>query len=350
MFTPGFKLTLKMLTAIGVIERLYGQLHSERLIPSLSLRLFQENQILATHYSTSIEGNPLSPQDVTNVILGDQIPTTKSEKEVKNYFAILTSLTNLARHNTSITTEFTEKLHGQLMDQLEDKSKHSLRDSGVFVGHKDGDELVVKHNPPFHTAPEIKKALEGLYDWVAQEKEIHPLLKAGILHHEFAYIHPFFDGNGRLARILTTYYLLLQHYEVSKYFILDDYYDIDRHLYSDTLHTADTGDKTAWLEYFLEGIANSLQGALGRLYELREDKLDEVTGEKRVLVTSREEEVLQILIEKKAIKMSDIEESFSVSRQQAHALLASLVGKGLVEKFGKTKLSYYKLASKEKQV
>src|SRR5579864_6330897 len=136
MYTPHFQLTLKMLSTLGTIERLYGQLHSEKLIPSLSLRLFQENQILATHYSTSIEGNPLTPQDVTNVILGDHIPTTKSEKEVKNYFSVLTSIGNLQRQNVPITTDLTVTLHGQLMDGLEEKSKHSLRDSGVFVGHK----------------------------------------------------------------------------------------------------------------------------------------------------------------------------------------------------------------------
>lgn len=348
MFQPKFKLTLKMLSTLGTIERLYGQIHSEKLIPSLTLRLFQENQILATHYSTSIEGNPLSPQDVTNVILGDQIPTTKSEKEVKNYFEILTRLSNLARQNEPITVELTEKLHTQLMDGLEEKKKWGLRDGGVFIGHKEGEEMIVKHNPPFHTRAEIVKALDGLYEWVKNEKEIHPLLKAGILHHEFAYIHPFLDGNGRIGRVLTTYYLLLQHYEVSKYFILDDYYDIDRHLYSDSLHLADEGDKTAWLEYFLEGIANSLHAANVRIQDLLQTKLDEVTGEKRVLVTSREEEVLQIIIEKKAIKTSDIEDAFNVSRQQAHSLLASLVTKGLVEKFGKTKTSYYKLATSKK--
>lgn len=344
MFEPRFKLTLKMLSTLGTIERLYGQLHSEKLIPSLTLRLFQENQILATHYSTSIEGNPLSPQDVTNVILGDQIPTTKSEKEVKNYFEILTRLSTLARQQEPITVEMTEKLHAQLMDGLEDKKKWGLRDGGVFVGHKEGDQMVVKHNPPYHTKKEIKKALAEVYSWLSEEREIHPLLKAGILHHEFAYIHPFLDGNGRIGRVLTTYYLLLQHYEVAKYFILDDYYDVDRHLYSDTLHTADSGDKTAWLEYFLEGIANSMQAANARIIDLKADKMDEVTGEKRVLVTSRQEEVLQIIIEKKAIKTSDIESAFGVSRQQAHSLLASLVHKGLVEKFGKTKTSYYKLA------
>jgi Fic family protein len=346
MFKPEFKLTLKMLSTLGTIERLYGQLHAEKLIPSLTMRLFQENQILATHYSTSIEGNPLSPQDVTNVILGDKIPTTKSEKEVKNYFEILTRLNILVRQKEPISVELTEKLHAQLMDGLEEKSKWGLRDGGVFVGHKEGDEIVVKHNPPFHTKKEIVIALNELYSWLTNEKEIHPLLKAGILHHQFAYIHPFYDGNGRIGRVLTTYYLITQHYEVAKYFILDDYYDVDRHLYSDSLHTADSGDKTNWLEYFLEGIATSMQSALGRLEELRAGNLDDITGEKRVLVTSREEEALQILVDKKAIKSGDLEKAFGVSRQQAHFLLASLVKKGLVEKFGSTKTSYYKLAKK----
>jgi Fic family protein len=157
-----------------------------------------------------------------------------------------------------------------------------------------------------------------------------------------------FDGNGRLARILTAYYLLLKQYEVVRYFILDDFYDMDRQTYSDMLHTADNGDKTEWLEYFLEGVAYSLQAALGRINDLKRSNLEEITGEKRVLVTPREEEVLQIIIDKKAIKSSDLEESFDVTRQQAHALLASLVKKGLLEKFGSTKSSYYKLAGKAK--
>src|SRR5258708_4761853 len=97
MFEPKFTLNFRILNTLGTIERLYGKLQAEKLIPSLSLRLSQENQILATHYSTSIEGNPLSPQDVTNVVLGDHVPTTKSEKEVKNYFEIITKLPNLAR-------------------------------------------------------------------------------------------------------------------------------------------------------------------------------------------------------------------------------------------------------------
>jgi Fic family protein len=343
MFTPKFTLNFRILNILSSIERYYGKIQGEKLIPSLSLRLTQENQILATHYSTSIEGNPLSPQDVTNVVLGDQIPTTKSEKEVKNYFIILTSLPILARERTPITIALTEKLHGSLMKGIEQKEDHEIRNGPVFVGHKTPQEIVVKHNPPYHTTEEIKSALKDLYTWLKTESELHPLLKAAIMHHHFAYIHPFFDGNGRLARILTTYYLLCEHYEVTKYFVIDDYYDIDRSLYSDCLHSADKGDATQWIEYFLEGLASSLQGAIARIDDLKRSHLDKIEGEKRVLVTPREEEVLQIVIDKKAIKTADIEKAFGVTRQQAHALLSSLVTKKLLKKYGRTKMSYYKL-------
>jgi len=348
MFSPKFSFTPQIINYLTLIERLYGQLTSESLIPSLTLKLSQENQILATHYSTSIEGNPLSPMDVTNIILNDQIPVTKSEKEVKNYFAVLNTIFIMSKKKEPMTTDLTKKLHHELMKDIEKKDLGAFRDSGVFVGHRTQTEIVVKHNPPFHTAKEIENALTELFDWVMGDDPTHPLIKAGIMHHQFVYIHPFLDGNGRIARILTAYYLLLKHYEVTKFFILDDYYDIDRHLYSDTLHLADNGDETDWLAYFLEGIAHSLQAAIARINELKNTRFEEVTGEKRVLVTAREEEVLQIVLNKKAVKTTDVQKELEVSRQQAHSLLSSLVKKDILQKFGKTKTSYYKLIGEKK--
>lgn len=343
MIEPRFSFTSKIVNNLATIERLYGSLLEQELIPSLALQLSQENQILATHHSTSIEGNPLSPRDVTNLILGDAIPTTKSEKEVKNYFAVLNKINVLAKKREPVSTGLTLELHKELMQGLLPHGLGQFRDSGVFIGHKTKTELVVKHNPPYHTEGEINHALEEVYSWVNQDSDLHPLVKAGILHHKFAYIHPFFDGNGRLARVITSYYLVLKQYEVVKFFILDDYYDIDRQQYSDMLHSADSGDETKWLEYFLEGIAYSLQAALARINQLKKKSFDAVTGEKRVLVTSREEDVIQIVLDKKAVKTSDVVETLNVTRQQAHALLASLVKKEILEKFGKTKTSYYKL-------
>lgn len=342
MFEPKFSLTTKIVNTLASIERLYGSLLGQELVPSLALALSQENQILTTHHSTSIEGNPLSPRDVTNIVLGDAIPTTKSEKEVKNYFAVLNKINVLSKRREPLSIKLTLELHRGLMEGLH-REIGKFRDSEVFIGRKTKTELVVKHSPPFHKEEEIKNAIEELYSWVNKNEELHPLIRAGILHHQFAYLHPFFDGNGRLARILTAYFLLLKQYEVVRFFILDDYYDIDRQQYSDTLHLADNGDETRWLEYFLEGIAYSLQAAQARINKLLRKNVDEVTGEKRVLVTSREEDVIQIVIDKKAVKTSDVVESLGVTRQQAHALLASLVKKGILKKFGKTKTSYYRL-------
>ncbi|OGD78345.1 hypothetical protein A2683_02000 [Candidatus Curtissbacteria bacterium RIFCSPHIGHO2_01_FULL_34_40] len=343
MFEPKFSFTSKIVNSLGTIERLYGSLLEQDLIPSLALSLSQENQILATHHSTSIEGNPLSPRDVTNIVLGDQIPTTKSEKEVKNYFAVLNKIAVLAKKTEPITTSLTLDLHKQLMSGLITNGLGQFRKGEVFIGHKTKVEIVVKHSPPFHTRSEIEKALQELYLWLDKDSQLHPLIRAGILHHQFAYLHPFFDGNGRLARLLTSYFLLLKKYDVVRFFILDDYYDIDREQYSNMLHSADTGDKTQWLQYFLEGIGYSLQAALARINDFKRKGLDQIEGEKRVLVTNREEDVIQIVIDKKAVKSSDIVDELSVTRQQAHALLASLVKKGILKKFGRTKTSYYKL-------
>ncbi len=201
MYSPKFSLTPAIVNHIGTIERLYGQLISERLIPSLSLKLSQENQILATHYSTSIEGNPLSPREVTNILLDDTIPTTKSEKEVKNYFNALNYVSVCAQSRKSLSNELVKELHKRVMQDIELKKPGRFRTSGVVVGHRNMSGLVIKHNPPAHTTSAIEQKLEELFDYLNTSSVYSPLLLAGILHHEVAYIHPFYDGNGRVTRL-----------------------------------------------------------------------------------------------------------------------------------------------------
>lgn len=343
-----FEFTPRLVNLLTGAQSLYSQLESQARIPSLALRLIQDNQVLATHFSTSIEGNPLTQIEVTNIVLGDKVPSTKSEKEVKNYFEVLNRISVLAREKRPLTLELTLSLHKDLMEDLLGKNVGKLRDEGVIVGHRDVTGAVhVKHNPPAHSAKEIEELLTKLYEDVLSDKENHPLILAGILHHGFVHIHPFVDGNGRLGRILTAYYLLLNGYEVTKYFILDDYYDIDRLEYSDMLHSADSSDTTKWLTYFLEGINYSLQAAMKRVEDMRSEQIDAVTGTKRVLVSKKEEEVIQLLLEKKVLKARDLVAMFDITRQRAGYLLNSLVKKGIVKKQGKTKSSYYELAAKK---
>lgn len=335
MFIPKYTLTSKLLKNLTEIERLYGQIEVLKLPKELQLNLERNNLFQSTYISNSIEGNPLSQPEVTNLLLGDRIAINRNEKEIRNYFEILKELSTWT--NREITTEVILEIHKKLLSGVKNEIAGIIRNSPVVIGAKDvTGQIKIQHEPPYHESKEIYSAIGELSTWL-NETDIPVLLKAGIWHHQFVYIHPFADGNGRTCRLLTALIFLKGSYLINKYFVLDDYYDIDRSQYSEKLHTADSGDKTEWLEYFTQGVKYSLQGALGKA----RNSLSTLTISHQP--TSREKEVLEMFNEYSEVNSAILVRQFNVTRQRAHKLLQSLVERGLVEKHGSTKSSYYKL-------
>jgi len=336
MYKPAYSLTPSVLSNLNSIERYYGQLEAMQIPKELELRLEQRNLLESTYVSNSIEGNPLSPHEVTNLLLNDRVPTNRDEKEVYNFFAILEGL--VKEVDKPLTLDLVLDFHQRLLKGVHEDAG-SLRNEKVAVGRhvkQDGKpKFIIKHTPPVHQKEEIEKALKELLAWQEGEKNLPAPLKAGIFHHHFVYIHPFEDGNGRVCRLLTTLIFLKNNYLINKYFILDDYYDIDRNLYSDKLHSADKGDKSEWLEYFTEGVMYSLQSALARIKE----SYDTLKVENRP--TPKEMEVIEVIKKRQEVTAPQVAEILKVSRQQAHNLLSGLIKKGLIDKKGKTKSSYY---------
>jgi len=337
MFTPKYALSGHLLKNITQIERLYGQLESLHIPKQLELNLERNNLIQSSYISNSIEGNPLSLPEVTNLLLDERIPVNRHEKEVSNYYHLLQNLGNFLTDDTSLKT--VAEIHKKLLSGVNDTIAGQIRNKQVIIGNYvtiNGEkELRIKHNPPFHTSKEITEVLKGLLRWSSVENEIPAILKIGIFHHEFVYIHPFIDGNGRVCRLLTALLFLQNKYLINKYFVIDDYYDVDRHLYSDSLHSADSGDKTVWLEYFSDGVKYSLQSALVKF----EQQLKNTNVSQRP--SPREKEVLTLFEKIKELTSQDIAEALHVSRQQAHSLVKGLYNKGLINKKGSTKGSYY---------
>lgn len=337
MFYPKYNLSSKLLTNITQIERLYGQLEALRIPKKLELSLERNNLIKSSYISNSIEGNPLSLPEVTNLLLGDRVPANRNEKEVKNYFEILKNLDFYESQDLSLS--IMQQVHQKLLTGVSDEIAGEIRNKKVIVGHyrkeKEKLALEIKHEPPFHTKSQIVKEILQLLNWVVEEKESQAIVKIGIFHHQFVYIHPFEDGNGRVCRLLTALLFIQSGYFINKYFVLDDWYDIDRGLYSDKLHSADSGDKTEWLEYFSDGVKYSLQGALSRVKNVMET----LSIEKRP--TAREQEALKLFQEIKEMTSTDLAKKLDISRQQARNLLISLVEKGLLDKKGQTKSTYY---------
>ncbi len=339
MFTPQFRLTPTLVANLTQTERLYGQLESLRIPKKFELNLERNNLVQSSYISNSIEGNPLSLPEVTNLLLGDRVPANRDEKEVMNYFDLLKTLPKLANKPLSLQT--ITNLHQQLLAGVDNEIAGTVRNKRVIVGSyltTQGElQLKVKHEPPFHARAEIEGALNELLHWIATDTSTQPVLKAGIFHHHYVYIHPFEDGNGRTCRLLTALILLQHNYQINKYFVLDDYYDLDRFEYSDMLNTADAGDKTTWLTYFTQGVKYSLQSALGKMNHA----LQSVGVEERP--TTKEHAVLDLLRERQQLTSQDVVTLLSISRQQAHKLLSGLVDKGYAQKKGETKNSYYVL-------
>lgn len=333
MFVPRYSLTGKLLKNLTEIERLYGQIEVLRLPRELQLNLERNNLMQSSYVSNSIEGNPLSQFEVTNLLLGDRVPVNRDEKEVRNYFELLKELANWKDEKTSLET--TLEIHNKLMAGVKDEIAGRIRDSQVVVGARDKTgKFWIQHEPPHHKKEKISTAVNELFEWLDMS-DIPIPLRAGIWHHQFVYIHPFVDGNGRTCRLLTALIFLKGNYQINKYFVLDDYYDIDRSMYSQMLHTADNGDKTEWLEYFTDGVKYSLQGALGKVKNALSTMAVSNTP------TPREKDVLELFKERVEVSSAMVVKRFGVTRQQAHKLLQSLVERGMVEKRGSTKSSYY---------
>ena len=339
MLQPKFTLSSEIITNLTKIERIYGQLEGLRIPKKLELNLERDHLIKSTYISNSIEGNPLSLPEVTNLLLGDRVPANRDEREVKNYYDLLKSLDQYVDQPLTLAT--ITDLHGKLLKSVDNEIAGTIRNTRVIVGGYETEngipKLHVKHEPPFHKKLEIEQALTDLLNWVEQDKNTSPLLKIGIFHHQYVYIHPFVDGNGRTCRLLTALIFLKYHYQINKYFVLDDYYDLDRFEYSDKLSSADKGNKSEWLTYFTDGVKYSLQSALSRIETaMQSEKVADRP-------TPKEQAILTYLSSHAEVTSQDLVAEFNISRQQAHKLLAGLVDKGYVQKKGDTKGSFYKL-------
>ncbi|MDR1516412.1 MAG: Fic family protein [Synergistaceae bacterium] len=333
-----YNITQKLLENITSIERFYGQLEALRLPQNLQLNLERNNFIESSYVSNSIEGNPLSLPEVTNLLLDERVPANRSEREIKNYFDSLKSLSLIALNSFDVETIL--KLHRDLMRGLDEEIAGNIRNVRVVVGNRVRDKgkikIKVKHEPPFHDAQNIRNALEELVRWINEAPDL-PILKIGVFHHQYVYLHPFIDGNGRTVRLLTALLFLRSGYRINKYFVLDDYYDIDRLGYSDALHSADSGNATSWLEYFTDGVKYSLGSALAKAQNALR------TLGVRQQPTPKEKIVMDMFTNGRELVTAQVADELALSRQQAHRLLSRLVEKGLLEKHGATKKSYYRL-------
>ena len=336
MFEPQFTYTDKIVNYIAKIASAKEVISNAKIIPLYDAKLKQDALIRSSHYSTSIEGNPLNLDEVKTLIKNNQKPTTKAEQEVLNYFNVLNQLNNYC--DKPITKNTILSVHKDLTKDLLKNPEYEgkFRDTRVFIGNLHTQKI--NYMPP--DAYKVPYLVDELLDWLNNSTdEMYPVIIAGILHYELVRIHPFVDGNGRTSRLMATLILSIHKFNIDNYFTLDEFYNIDRQAYVDALSSADKNhDLTNWLEYFCRGVLYSIDKVKSEVL-----KLAEITSkyDTAIKLTPNEISVLNLIEEKKHIQNKDIQEMLNISPQGSYKIIRKLKDKKLIESRGKGRNTEY---------
>lgn len=331
-FVPSYTITPLLLMRVeeiaGLRERILSAAVQVPWIPALQ----KDTRIRNAHSSTAIEGNRLTLEQVRAIEEGREIVAagTRPRREVANYFAGLRFVEKNARRS-AITDAEVLQLHrmmaGQVMDQGEAGKYRTIR---VRVG-----DYVAP--PPERVRPMMSDLLKW---WNKEAAKVSPIVSSAIVHYQFEAIHPFADGNGRAGRMLSLWELYRRGFDSHHLFSVDEFYWEDRPRYYAALKNVreEEGDLTSWLEYNAEG----LRGTLERVWS-RVQKLTARSGKAKLVLRPKQEQLLHLLREHKAMTPREIWDAIGISKQGALDLLRPLIKAGLVRRIGTKKSGRYVL-------
>lgn len=223
----------------GILQSLIEQEFEYSL---LSESIFEE-----AFFSSKIEGTKTSYVRAKELIDQDMPAVDNSEKMVKNNLLAMEYIVDNLHKDFDI--KMILEIHRIVtLDAMAPGYE-------AFVGRfRDGDvqlkTLTKKtvYEPPHHGV--IQSLMEDLIKWMNDDSQfLHPVLKASIFHFYFAYIHPFFDGNGRTARALFYFYLLKSGYNEMKFLSISNIINKSNKLYAQSFK--DVEDNDSDLTYFL---------------------------------------------------------------------------------------------------
>ena len=190
-YVPPFSISNKMLEYVSDIVEKITKLDNNKSLDRMPI-LRRNNKIHSIHASLAIEANSLSFNQVKDVINGKLVLGPQKEiQEVKNAYNAYELIENFNPYSQADL----KRAHGILTYLTVDESgEYRKGQEGVFDG-----EVCIFVAPP----PEMVYGLmNDLFRWMEDnKKEIHPLIMSSVFHYEFVFIHPFKDGNGRMARL-----------------------------------------------------------------------------------------------------------------------------------------------------
>ena len=192
---------------IPIIEKITKNYRNDSALMSIPIKAknLRNFGIRFTHHSSKIEGSKLTLRDVQAVIDNNILPKNKKVNdaiETKAHYSIYDKMINTTEE---LSMALICKWHEELFQITDHNNAGIIRDYPVSI---EGSEYEL----PMYKI-EIDLLLKDLFKWYNDKKNIlHPVFVASVMHYRFVAIHPFGDGNGRMARLLTNYILYKNNY------------------------------------------------------------------------------------------------------------------------------------------
>jgi Fic family protein len=336
-FAPHSAISVKIAQALMQIEGVKASLQHLPITPTVLATLRKTARVFSTHYSTLIEGNRLTQEQVVQVVEHQEhFPgRERDEREVLGYYAALAHLEKLAADRAAITELHIQHLHALVMAGGRKRVKPTPYRDGQNV-IRDGRSRRIVYMPP--EARDVPMLMKQLVTWLkSSERQGLPCpLRAAIAHYQYATIHPYYDGNGRTARLLTTLVLHLGGYDLKGLYSLEEYYARKLGAYYAALTVGPShnyylgraeADITPWVEYFCDGVAESFEAVRKRAQEAAGGT--DVSPLLRKL-DPRQRRVLELFRDRNAITSRDVERLLAVSQRTARLLLRQWADAGFL--------------------
>jgi len=266
-FDPEFGITPAVANALVRIEAVKQNIKGLPLTPIVIEKLRETARLQTVHYSTKIEGNLLTKEQVVEVVKENKsfVGRERDEKEIKGCYAALDAMEKYVARGEPVTERVIQTLHALLMSGGRTKVKPTPYRDGQNV-IREGATGAIVYMPP--EAKDVPALMKSLVFWIKKSADLPCPIIAAIAHYQFATIHPYYDGNGRTARLLTTVILHLCGYDLQGIYSLDQYYADDLPAYYQALSVGPShnyymgraeSDITQWIEYFCEGMAQAFE-------------------------------------------------------------------------------------------
>lgn len=304
-----------------IINNIEKQLSSIIVDNDMKKRNLQiKSRVRSIYSSLAIEENSLSLEKVESIIdnklvLGDR----KEIQEVKNANELYT---NIDKYNWKSEADFL-KAHTLLMKYFDD-------DNGYYRNHgegiKKGDEII-------YTAPQsllVPNLMKSLFDFLdINENELHPLILSSLFHYYFVYIHPFSDGNGRMARFWVT--LILTNWDPKfAYIPIEEEIYLNQKEYYDSIAQCHVnGNANSFINFMLKSINNLLE------------KTTQKTTQKKIKLNTNQLKIIELIKEYPKITRNELAKKLNITTDGVKYNLKKLIDNDLIERVGADNGGYW---------